>query len=153
MSYEVDDIDRQILDQLQRDASQSMDALSDAVHLSRNACWRRMRQMEEAGVIKGRVVLVDPEAVGLGQTVLVLIRAGAHSPDWLQKFQRAVRTRPEIVSAYRTSGDLDYMLRVRVRDVKDYDRFYQQLIELVPIADVSASFVMEELKETTALPL
>ena len=153
MIQSIDDIDRRILIALQSDASLSMDDLSEKVSLSRNACWRRMRQMEEAGIIKGRVALIDPEAVGLGLLVLVLIKAGAHSPEWLEKFRRAVETMPDIVGAYRTSGDLDYVLRVRVADMKDYDRFYQQLIKRVPMGDVSASFVMDEIKETTALPL
>lgn len=153
MTLELDEIDKKILAELQHDATLSMDDLSNKVALSRNACWRRMRRMEEAGVIKGRVILIDPAAVGLGLSVLVLIKAGAHSPEWLGKFERAVATMPDIVGAYRTSGDLDYVLRVRVADMKDYDRFYQQLINRVPMGDVSASFVMDEIKETTALPL
>ena len=153
MPHQLDEIDRNILKALQIDAAQSMDELSEKVNLSRNACWRRMRQMEEAGVIKGRVALVDPEAIGLDLSVLVLIKAGSHSPDWLAKFQNAVATLSEIIGAYRTSGDLDYVLRVRVSDMKDYDRFYQQLIKRVPMGDVSASFVMDEIKDTTALPL
>ena len=153
MPHELDKIDREILKALQVDSAQSMDELSDRVHLSRNACWRRMRQMEDAGVIKNRVALIDPEAVGLGLSVLVLIKAGSHSPEWLTKFENAVATMSEIMSAYRTSGDLDYVLRVRVQDMKDYDRFYQQLIKRVPMGDVSASFVMDEIKDTTALPL
>lgn len=153
MAHQLDDIDRNILKALQKDAAQSMDDLSEKVHLSRNACWRRMRHMEDAGIIKGRVALIDPEAVGLGLSVLVLIKAGSHSPDWLAKFQNAASTMSEIIGAYRTSGDLDYVLRVRVADMKDYDRFYQQLIKRVPMGDVSASFVMDEIKDTTALPL
>lgn len=153
MSHMLDNIDRAILRELQLDATQSMDDLSQKVALSRNACWRRMRAMEDQGVIKGRVVLIDPASVGLGLSALVLIRAGAHSPDWLAKFERAVAALPEIVGAYRTSGDLDYVLRVWVADMKGYDQFYQQLIKRVPLGDVSASFVMEEIKDTTALPL
>lgn len=153
MSDILDEIDRRILRLLQQNAMLSMDALAEQVHLSRNACWRRVRQMETSGVITRRVALADPEKLGFGLTVIVLLKAGAHTPDWLDRFNRAVKDMPEIVGAYRTSGDLDYVLRVRVADVADYDRFYQSLIRRVQVDNVSASFVMEELKETTAIPV
>ncbi|MEL7099082.1 MAG: Lrp/AsnC family transcriptional regulator [Pseudomonadota bacterium] len=149
----MDETDRRILHALQRDATLSMDALAEAANLSRNACWRRMRQMEEAGIIRARVALVDAEAAGCPQEVLVMIRAGAHAPDWLDKFARAARTFPEIIAAYRMAGDLDYVLRVRVADVPSYDRFYRKLIAAVPVSDISASFVMEHIKDSTELPL
>ena len=149
----MDETDLRILAVLQKDATLSMDALAERVHLSRNACWRRIRQMEEAGVLKGRVALVDPQAVGLGLSVFVMIRTQRHDPDWLAQFQKVVREMPEIVGAHRMSGDLDYVLRVRVADVAGYDRFYQRLIAKVPLADISASFVMEDLKDTTELPV
>ncbi|MEM9583800.1 MAG: Lrp/AsnC family transcriptional regulator [Pseudomonadota bacterium] len=153
MGHILDDKDRAILAMLQRDATLSVDSISDHVALSRNACWRRIKQMEEAGVIAGRVALVDAAQIGLELTVFVLMRAADHAPDWLQKFDRAVRLLPEIVGAHRMSGDLDYVLRVQVADVADYDRFYKRLIELVPVRDISASFVMENIKDTTALPV
>ena len=153
MNQNLDETDRRILAVLQKDVTLSMDALAERVHLSRNACWRRIRQMEEAGVLKGRVALVDPQAVGLGLSVFVMIRTQRHDPDWLAQFQKVVREMPEIVGAHRMSGDLDYVLRVRVADVAGYDRFYQRLIAKVPLADISASFVMEDLKDTTELPV
>lgn len=153
MSLNLDEIDRRLLAILQKDASLSMDALAERVHLSRNACWRRVRQMEDAGVIRGRVVLVAPDSVGLGLQALVMIRTHQHDPDWLRKFQQVVGTMPEIVGAHRMSGDLDYVLRVRVADMAGYDRFYQRLIAKIPVADISASFVMEDLKDTTELPV
>jgi len=152
MPYEIDKIDRQILTVLQQDASLSMDALSERVHLSRNACWRRVKQMEEEDVIRARVALVNPEALDLGLSVFVLIRTNEHAPDWLERFSKAVKVMPEIVGAHRMSGELDYVLRVRVSDMKDYDRFYKRLISRVPISDISASFVMDDIKDTTALP-
>lgn len=152
MNQIIDDIDRRILSVLQRDATISMDALSELVHLSRNACWRRVKQMEEAGILKARVALVDPNALGLGLSVFVMIRTASHEPEWLERFEAAVKTLPEIIGAHRMSGDLDYVLRVRVASVKDYDRFYQRLIERVPVAEISASFVMDDIKDTTALP-
>lgn len=145
--------DRQILAQLQRDADISLEDLGDRIGLSRNAVWRRVKALEAAGVIRARVALLDPEALGLGLTVFILIRTGRHAPDWLEKFSRATRDMPEILGAYRMTGDLDYLIRARVSDVKGYDRLYQDLVRRVDLADVSASFVMEELKETTALPL
>ena len=150
---ELDDIDRAILRAVQKDGALSMDALSDRVHLSRNACWRRLRALEEAGVIKGRVALVDPAQVGKGLHVMALIRTSNHDPDWMRKFDAAVRALPEIVGAHRMSGDLDYVLRIRVRDVADYDRFYKELISRVSVSDISASFVMEDIKDTTEIPV
>ena len=153
MSEKLDEIDRRLLRCLQEDASISMDELAGRANLSRNACWRRVKRMEERKVIRGRVALVDPESVGLGLSVFVIIRTNAHEKDWLGKFEEAVRTLPEIQGAHRMSGDIDYVLRLRVASVRDYDRFYQRLIAKVPIADISASFVMEDIKDTTALPV
>lgn len=150
---EIDDIDCAILRVLQKDTSISMDALSDVVNLSRNACWRRFKALEDAGVIKGRVALVDPAQVGKGLQVIVMIRTSAHDPKWMKTFNRAVRTMPEIIGAHRMSGDLDYVLRIRVRDVADYDRFYKELIGRVSVSDISASFVMEDIKDTTEIPV
>lgn len=149
----IDDIDRRLLDLLQRDSSQSVDQLAERVNLSRNACWRRVKRLEAEAVIQKRVAIIDPAAVGLGLQVYVLIKTNDHSANWLTTFRRAVREMPEIVAAQRMTGDLDYVLRVRVADVAAYDHFYQRLIEKVQIADVSASFVMEDVKDTTSLPL
>lgn len=149
----MDNFDRKILKQVQSDASLPVEKLADEVGLSRNACWRRVKAMEESGVIKGRVALVDPEKIGLELCAIVLIRTADHDQDWLQKFARAVQDMPEIVDAQRTTGEIDYILRVRLANMKDYDSFYQRLIQRVPLADISASFVMEDLKQTTALPV
>ncbi|MBN9065134.1 MAG: Lrp/AsnC family transcriptional regulator [Rhizobiales bacterium] len=152
MKFEIDPMDRMILAELQRDGTLSVDQLSERANLSRNACWRRVKLMEEAGVITGRVALVDAEKLGFGLSVFILIRTTHHEPDWLKKFRDAVSSIPEIIGVYRMSGDLDYVLRARVPDVKAYDRLYQRLIGKVPLSDVSASFVMEEIKETLELP-
>lgn len=152
MAYQIDEIDRRIVASLQRDASLSIDQLSEEVHLSRNACWRRVKLMEEEGIITGRVALVDAERLGYGLSVFILVRTTHHEPGWLDRFRSAVQSIPEIQGVYRMSGDLDYVLRARVSDVKAYDRLYQRLIAKVPLSDVSASFVMEEIKETMLLP-
>ncbi|MEO1563995.1 MAG: Lrp/AsnC family transcriptional regulator [Pseudomonadota bacterium] len=153
MTIELDEIDHRILRVLQKDASVSMDALSESVALSRNACWRRVKLLEEAGVIGQRVAVLDAAKVGLPLQAIVLIRTNDHSAAWSKRFVDAVRAMPEVQGAYRTTGELDYALRVRVRDVADYDRFYQRLIAKVDVADVSASFVMDAIKETTELPI
>lgn len=153
MSVELDELDRRILAELQRDGTLSVDALSERVHLSRNACWRRMKRLEEEGIITGRVALIDADRVGLGLSVFILVRTSNHDPDWLKRFREAVSSLPEVVGVYRMTGDLDYVLRARVADVKAYDRLYQRLIARIPLSDVSASFVMEEIKETTIVPL
>tara|TARA_R110002049_G_scaffold23545_10_gene83618 strand:+ start:5877 stop:6335 length:459 start_codon:yes stop_codon:yes gene_type:complete len=148
-----DDIDRRILVELQRDAAQSLEALGECVNLSRNACWRRIKALEAAGVITGRVTLLDAAKLGLGLTVFMQIRTNAHAPDWLETFSRATKSMPEILGVYRMTGDLDYLIRAKVADMAGYDQLYQNLIRRVPLSDVSASFVMEEIKETTQLPL
>ena len=149
----LDEIDKNILSRLQTDATLSVDDVSDAVGLSRNACWRRIKAMEAAGIITGRVALVDPARVGCGLSVMVMIRTNQHDAAWLGKFDRALGTMPEVVGAYRMTGDLDYVLRVRVADMKAYDEFYKRLTSRISVSDISASFVMEEMKETTAVPL
>ncbi|WP_299915547.1 Lrp/AsnC family transcriptional regulator [uncultured Roseobacter sp.] len=149
----IDNIDRKIMELLQQDASLSLDALGEAVHLSRNACWRRIKALEAAGVISARVTLLNPEALGLGLMVFMMIRTNAHAPDWLDTFKKATKSMPEILGVYRMTGDLDYLIRARVADMADYDRLYQTLIRRVPLSDVSASFVMEQIKDTHQLPL
>ena len=109
--------------------------------------------MEETGLIKGRVVIVDPEAVGLGLQVFISVRTNSHDPDWIKAFATATRDMPEILGVYRMTGDLDYLIRARVRDIADYDALYQRLTRKVSLSDVSASFVMEEIRDMTALPL
>ena len=149
----IDDMDRRILALLQQDAGLSVDQISDQVALSRNACWRRIKVMEESGVIRARVALADAAQVGCPLHVIVQIRTNTHQADWLDRFQRAITAMPQIVGAYRMTGELDYILRVRVADMAAYDAFYKTLIGRVPLSDISASFVMEEIKDTTALPL
>jgi Lrp/AsnC family transcriptional regulator len=151
--FRLDDFDRAILRELQRDSSRSVEELAALVHLSRNACWRRVKLLEEAGVIRARVALVDAGKLNAGLTVLIRIRTSQHSAAWAQRFREAIAALPEIVGAYRTSGEIDYMLRARVPDVAAYDRLYQRLIARVDMVDVAASFVMEEIKETTEVPL
>lgn len=149
----MDEFDRRLLRALQQDATQSMDALAEMVGLSRNACWRRLRGLEQAGVIRARVALLDPDAVGLGLLAFVSVRAGAHEADWAARFAAAVRRLPNVIAAHRMAGEVDYLLQVRVDSLAEYDRVYQALTSAVPLSDVTASFVMDTLKDGTALPL
>lgn len=130
-----------------------MDDIAAKVHLSRNAVWRRIKILTENKIIKRTIALVDPELVGCGLTALVFVRTSHHEDAWLKKFSHAVKSIAHVVEAHRMSGDLDYMLKVRVSDMKAYDRFYQRLIGYVPLSDVSASFVMEEIKDSHMVPL
>lgn len=145
--------DIRILRVMQEDATLSVAAIAETVHMSHNACWRRIKRLEEAGVISRRVTLLDPTALGLDMTVFVSIRASEHSEEWLNSFAAAVRAIPEVVEFYRMSGDVDYLLKLRVQNIAAYDAVYKRLIKAVRLTDVSSAFAMEELKHTTALPL
>ena len=149
----LDKIDRAILAELQRDATLTVDDLAARIHLSRNACWRRVKALEESGVIKARVALIDAAKLGLGLTAFIAIRTAQHEEKWLEKFSRAVREFPEIIGVYRTTGETDYLLQAVVSDIAGYDQLYKRLITRISLTDVSASFVMEKIKETTALPI
>jgi Lrp/AsnC family transcriptional regulator len=149
----LDRTDYRILELLQEDASLSNADVAERVGLSPNACWRRTRRLEERGVIRKRVALLSPEKLSLNVTVFVGIRTNEHNEQWLKKFADGVRQIPEVVEFYRMSGDTDYMLKIVVHDIADYDRVYKKLISVVPLHDVSSSFAMEQLKSTTALPL
>ncbi len=152
-SVSLDATDRRILAALQRDATLSVSGLSELVGLSPTPCWKRVKRLEESGVITGRVALVDRDAVGVGVTVFVSIRTAAHEEGWFDAFAAGVRRIPEIVEFYRMAGDVDYLLKVVCADIADYDRIYKQLIRVAKLHDVSSSFAMEQIKYTTEVPL
>jgi Lrp/AsnC family transcriptional regulator len=149
----LDKQDRIILDLLQKDATTPVAEIAEAIHLSTTPTWRRIQQLEEKGVIRGRVALIDAAKVNVGVTVFVGIRTNQHNQEWLDQFARAVKDIPEIVEVYRMSGETDYLLRVVVPSIAGYDAVYRKLIAEVALFDVSSSFAMEQLKFTTALPL
>jgi len=149
----LDSIDLNLLRALQTDASLSVGALAEQVNLSRSACWRRIKELEDRGIIRARVTLLDAEQLGMGVTVFALVRTNRHDELWLKNFTQTLDTTPEVLEFYRLSGDVDYLLKIAARDIKDYDRIYRRLISKVDLLDVSSSFVMETLKSTTALPL
>ena len=149
---QLDSIDWAIMQVLQRDASLPVHEVGDRVGLSSNACWRRIKRLEESGVIAARVALLDPERLGLGTTVFVAIRTQRHDPAWLEAFSNGIAAIDEISECHRMAGDVDYLLKLVVRDIAHYDRIYRKLIAAVPdLADVSSSFSMEKMKATTAL--
>ena len=153
MSDKIDQFDRRILRELQRDAGLSQRDLAEKVGLSQNACWRRLKSLEERGVIRGRTLNVDRNRLGLGLVVFVMVKTRHHSTTWLQTFRQHVSSIPEVVDFFRIGGDYDYMLRIVVRDIQAYDEVYKRLIEKIELSDVSSSFAMEQIKYTTALPL
>jgi Lrp/AsnC family transcriptional regulator len=149
----LDKIDRKILGLLQRDATMPVAEIGRKVGLSTTPCWRRIQKMEEDGVIKRRVAVLDPVKVNAGVTVFVSIRTNEHNEAWLRKFAAIVEDFSEVVEFYRMSGDVDYLMRVVVPDIAAYDTFYKKLIGKIALSDVSSSFAMEQIKYTTALPL
>ncbi len=153
MAVRLDEMDRKILGALQEDASQSLDDIARAVGSSKTPVWNRIRKMKDAGVIGRQTVLLDPEALGLEACFFVLIRTSEHEADWQRKFLETLRRRPEVLEAHRLAGDIDYILKVRVRNARAYDTFYQALISEVRIYNVTALLSMEEIKSTTLLPL
>ncbi|MBW3096187.1 Lrp/AsnC family transcriptional regulator [Pseudohoeflea coraliihabitans] len=149
----LDPRDRKILECLQRDAAISIGDLADQVALSVSACWRRIRNLEETGLITGRVALVDRKKANVGMTVFVAVRTSRHSIGWTEEFRATIAAIPEIVEAYRLTGEMDYILRLVVPSVEVYDEVYRELITRLDFMDVSAFIGMEELKYTTAVPL
>jgi Lrp/AsnC family transcriptional regulator len=149
----MDKLDRQILDLLQRDCSLTAADIAERIGLSKTPCWRRIQQLKDAGVIRREVALLDARALNVGTTVFVTMRTANHSAAWLEKFMKAVRDVPEVVEIYRMSGEVDYLMRVVVPDIDAYDAVYKKLIASVEFLDVSASFALETIKSTTALPL
>jgi Lrp/AsnC family transcriptional regulator len=150
---ELDSADLAILRELQRDATASVADLARAAGLSSTPCWRRVRRLEEAGVIRRRVALVDPAAVNLALTAFVAIRTSQHTEAWLRSFTEGVRAIPEVVELHRMSGDVDYLLKVVCPDMRTFDGVYKRLIRVAELTDVSSTFSMEALKYTTELPL
>ena len=149
----MDKTDRKILTLLQEDATQPIADIARKIGLSVTPCWRRIQKLEEDGVIRARVALLEATKIGLGMSVFVAIKTDQHNADWLAEFARTISQRKEVVEFYRMSGEVDYLLRVVVPDMGAYDRFYKDLIAEVRLTDVSSSFAMEEIKYTTALPL
>jgi len=153
MTAALDDLDRNILVLLQQDASLPLEEIARRVGASKTPVWNRIRKMKASGLIRSEVALVDPDLLGLESCFFVLIRTSQHDADWLARFLKAVRERPEVMEAHRLAGDIDYILKVRVPNARAYDAFYRALIREVSIFNVTSTLSMEEIKNTTALPM
>lgn len=149
----MDRTDLKILAILQEDASLPVAEVASRVNLSQTPCWRRIQKLEAQGVIERRVALVDPVSIGLGISVFVEIEAADHSPEWLARFAESVAAMPEVMDVYRMAGDVDYLLRIAVGSMAEFDDFYRRLIADVPLKNVTSRFAMERVKSTTAYPL
>lgn len=151
---ELDKTDKKLLAMLQVDSTVSLNDLADAVNLTTTPCWKRLKRLEESGVITKRVALLNPEKLGLLFTAFVLIKTSDHSHEWYNHFVETVSPYPEIIEFYRMAGEYDYMMKVQVEDMKRFDEFYKRLVNSVDgISNVTSTFAMEPLKYTTALPL
>ena len=153
MSVRIDETDRKILTELQRDASQSLDEIAKAVGSSKTPVWNRIRTLKDGGVFGQHTVFLNAEALGFEACFFVLIRTSEHEAEWQAKFLQTLRNRPEVQEAHRLAGDIDYILKVRVKNARAYDDFYQSLIAEVRIYNVTALLSMEEIKSTLQLPL
>ncbi len=150
----LDKVDRKILAILQKDSTASLNEIADAVNLTTTPCWKRLKKLEELGVINKRVALLEPEALGLTLTVFVMVQTNDHSHEWYRKFVATVEDFPEVMEFYRMAGEYDYMMKVLAKDMNDFDQFYKKLVNSVDgLNNVTSTFAMESLKYTTELPL
>ena len=149
----MDRTDAKILEFLQTNAGLSNKEIAEKIGMDEKTCAARIKVLEADGVILQRVALLDPNKVGASMTAFVAITTPEHSQGWLDQFQSAVESFPEVVEFYRMSGQVDYLLRVVVPDIEAYDTFYKRLINGVKLKDVSSTFALEQIKYTTVLPL
>ncbi|WP_371193058.1 Lrp/AsnC family transcriptional regulator [Glaciecola sp. SC05] len=148
----MDKLDTKLLGLMQEDAGLSVGNLAEQIGISKSACWRRIQKLEENGVIRQRVTLLEPTKIGLSLTVFISVRTSQHNPKWAENFKAAVQDISGITEVYRMGGDVDYLLKAIVSDMSGYDRLYQKLIA-ADLFEVTAGFVMETMKQTTVLPL
>lgn len=153
MSLSLDHLDIRLLTALQQTPGASQRELAEIVGLSQNACWRRLTRMEEAGIIRGRAVLLDRRALGLDLVVFVMIRTKHHSAPWLEAFRGHVGAIPEVVDFFRIAGNYDYMLKVVTADMASFDGVYRQLISKLDLDTVTSYIAMEAIAENRPLPL
>jgi Lrp/AsnC family transcriptional regulator len=153
MAVSLDELDRKILTALQEDATRPLEELAKHVGSSKTPVWNRIKRLRERGVIRRQVAVVDPEAIGLESCFFVFIRTSEHDEGWLQRFLEAVQESPAVIEAHRLAGEIDYILKVRVKDARAYDVFYRELIKRVKIFSVTSTLSMEEIKSEGALPI
>jgi Lrp/AsnC family transcriptional regulator len=144
---ELDSKDIQILNILQKDSTTSIHAIADQIGLTNNPCWRRVKRLQEVGVIAKYTIALDRKKIGLGTTAFVTLKIESHNIDWLDTFAKCVNEMSEIVECHRMTGDVDYILKIIVQDLNHYDRVYRQLVDKVSgLIDVSSTFSMQEIK-------
>ncbi|WP_099827879.1 Lrp/AsnC family transcriptional regulator [Oceaniglobus indicus] len=153
MDQKIDHLDRRILEELQRDATQSQRDLADRIGLSQNACWRRLKALEASGIIRNRTVVLDRDRLGAGMVVFVLVRTRHHSATWLRTFRAHVSSIPDVIDFFRIGGDYDYLLKVITRDMNSYDEVYKRLIGEIELETVTSFFAMEAIAEQRPIPL
>jgi len=144
----MDKIDRKILAELQHNGRASLQEISQAVGLSSTPCWTRMKRLEDTGVIERYTVNLNAEALGLGETVMVQVTLDSHSDNTLEKFGETLASIPEVIEAYLVSGEYDYLLRIAVKDTKDYERLLREkLYKIKGVRHSKSSFVLRTLKK------
>lgn len=149
----LDNYDKLILRAIQIDSDRTIQDIAELIGLSATPTARRIKRLTDQGVIKKSVTLLDPQALGLDATLFIFVRTSHHDAAWLESFASGVQRMPEVVEFYRMSGDVDYLIKLCLPDIRDYDNFYKKLIAIAPLSDVSASFAMEAIKNTTELPV
>lgn len=150
---QLDLIDRKIVAELMRDATLPIGQIADKVGLSQTPCWKRIQKLNDSGILQSRVALADPGKLGFGLTVFVGIEAPDHSAEWRDAFAKVVQSIPQVMEVYRMAGEMDYLLRIAVRDMAAFDALYKRLTDAVPIKNVTSHFAMERMKFTTAYPV
>ncbi|HET7409024.1 MAG TPA: Lrp/AsnC family transcriptional regulator [Paracoccaceae bacterium] len=148
-----DEVDRRILEILQRTVDRPVTAIAEEVGLSPTPCWRRIKRFEETGLIRARVALVDPRRANVPMTVFIGVKAARHERQWLTDFRALIEDIPEITEAYRLTGTTDYILKVIVPDISAFDAVYTTMVDRLDFAEVNSSISMEEIKFTTAVPV
>ena len=151
---EIDRTDRKILDLLQHEGALSVAEVASRTGLSTTTCWRRIQQLEQNGIIKGRVALLDRTALGLDVTIFAHVKLKTQGRDAIAAFAEAIRERPEVLDCYTTMGEWDFMLRVVTRDIKAYEAFYLDHLSKLPnVQSINSSVTVTVIKETTILPI
>ena len=149
----IDQIDKKIISLLQKDASLSIKEISSQIGLSPSPCWNRIQKLQELGIIKRKTAILDPNKLGYNNRVFIFIKTSKHNKNWSEKFKNYILKQNNVLGLYRISGSYDYLIDVLSKNIKDFDIFYQNLIDNIEIFEVSSSFVMEVMKETTSVPL
>ena len=149
----MDQLDIKILRMLQRDSNMSVTAIARKVGLSTSPCWKRIERLRSNKIIKSERAILDYRKLGFNIVAFVCIQSGDHSKEWLENFSQKVTKMPEVTEFHRMAGDVDYMLKVIVKDIQRFDEFYKRLIEVGKLKDVSSRFSMETIKSSTIIPI